>query len=235
VRTALIADIHGNFVSLQAVLADAGRRGADRIVCLGDVAATGPQPVEAIEAIAALGCDVVQGNTDEWLVEPSDEAVEDDDTRRILEIDLWVREQLRPQHLEILRGFAPVVQLGDLVGYHGSPRANDDVILPTTSDLELARMLDGYTAPVLAGGHTHLAMLRRHGQSLVVNPGSVGMPFEHVPNAGFRNPPWAEYAIVGEGDVEFHRVPVDVGAVTEAALASGMPNGGWWVKDWAWV
>src|SRR5215470_12773525 len=60
VRTALIADIHGNFVSLQAVLADAGRRGADRIVCLGDVAATGPQPLEAIEAIPALGCEVVQ-------------------------------------------------------------------------------------------------------------------------------------------------------------------------------
>jgi predicted phosphodiesterase len=234
VRTALIADIHGNFISLQAVLADAGRRGADRIVCLGDVAATGPQPLEAIEAIAALGCDVVQGNTDAWLLEPADEAVQDDDTRRILEIDLWVHEQLRPHHLEILRGYAPVVTLGDLVCYHGSPRANDDVILPTTPDTELARMLEGYTVPVLAGGHTHLAMLRRHGQSLVINPGSVGVPFEQVPDSGFRNPPWAEYAIVDQGEVEFHRVPVDVGAVTEAALASGMPNGGWWVRDWAW-
>ena len=234
-RTALIADIHGNFISLQAVLADAGRRGADRIVCLGDVAATGPQPLEAIEAIAALGCDVVQGNTDEWLLEPTDEEVQDDDTRRILEIDLWVHDQLRPHHLDILRGYVPVVTLGDLVCYHGSPRANDDAILPTTPAAELARMLDGHTAPTLAGGHTHMAMLRRHGQSLVINPGSVGVPFEHVPDAGFRNPPWAEYAIVDEGDVEFHRVPVDVGAVTEAALASGMPNGGWWVRDWSWV
>jgi predicted phosphodiesterase len=235
VRTALIADIHGNFISLQAVLADAGRRGADRIVCLGDVAATGPQPLEAIEAIAALGCDVVQGNTDAWLLEPTDEEVQDDDTRRILEIDLWVHDQLRPHHLDILREYVPVVTLGDLVCYHGSPRANDDAILPTTPDAELARMLDGHTAQVLAGGHTHLAMLRRHGQSLVINPGSVGVPFEQLPDAGFRNPPWAEYAIVDEGDVEFHRVPVDVGAVTEAALASGMPNGGWWVRDWSWA
>ena len=234
-RTALIADIHGNFISLQAVLADAGRRGADRIVCLGDVAATGPQPLEAIEAIAALGCEVVQGNTDAWLLEPTDEEVQDDDTRRILEIDLWVHDQLRPHHLDILREYVPVVTLGDLVCYHGSPRANDDAILPTTPDAELARMLDGHTAQVLAGGHTHLAMLRRHGQSLVINPGSVGVPFEQLPDAGFRNPPWAEYAIVDEGDVEFHRVPVDVGAVTEAALASGMPNGGWWVRDWSWA
>jgi predicted phosphodiesterase len=234
VRTALIADIHGNLVSLQAVLADAGRRGADRLVCLGDVAATGPQPGEAIDAIAATGCAVVQGNTDAWLLDPADETVEDDDTRRILEIDLWVREQLRPDHLEALRGYRQLVSLDGLLCYHGSPRSNEDVILPTTSDPELARMLGGHSAPVLAGGHTHLAMLRRHGSSLVLNPGSVGMPFEHVPDSGFRNPPWAEYAIVDDGDVEFHRVPVDVAAVTEAALASGMPNAGWWVKDWAW-
>jgi len=70
VRTALIADIHGNLVSLQAVLDDARERGVERIVCLGDVAATGPQPVETIEAVAALGCDVVMGNADEWLLDP---------------------------------------------------------------------------------------------------------------------------------------------------------------------
>jgi len=234
VRTALIGDIHGNSVSLQAVLADAGRRGADRIVCLGDVAATGPQPRETVEAIAALGCPVVQGNTDEWLLEPADEAVQDDDTRRILEIDLWVREQLRPQHFDALRDYRALVTLDGITCYHGSPRSNTEAVLPTTPDTELGRMLDGHTAAVLAGGHTHLAMMRRHGRSLVINPGSVGLPYEHVPGDGFRNPPWAEYAIVEGSDVAFHRVPVDVGAVTEAALASGMPNAGWWVKDWAW-
>ena len=233
-RTALIGDIHGNHISLQAVLADAARRRADRIVCLGDVAVTGPQPCDTVEAIAALGCPVVLGNTDEWLLEPSDEAVQDDDTRRILEIDLWVRDQLRPQHLAALRGYRPLVTLEALTCYHGSPRSNTEALLPTTPEAELARMLDGHAAPVLAGGHTHLAMMRRHGCSLVVNPGSVGLPYEYFPDVGFRNPPWAEYAMVEDADVEFHRVPVDVGAVTEAALASGMPNAGWWVKDWAW-
>jgi predicted phosphodiesterase len=88
---------------------------------------------------------------------------------------------------------------------------------------------------VLAGGHTHIAMLRRHGPSLVVNPGRVGMPFEAAADGGaFRNPPWAEYAIADGAQVEFRRVPVDVGAVTAAAFASGMPHAGWWVRDWAW-
>jgi hypothetical protein len=78
-------------------------------------------------------------------------------------------------------------------------------------------------------------MLRRFRGSLVINPGSVGMPFEHGSGDGFRNPPWAEYAIVSGAQVEFRRVPVDVAAVTAAALASGMPNAGWWVKDWSWT
>jgi putative phosphoesterase len=233
VRTALIADIHGNVVALRAVLDDV-RSHADRVVCLGDVAATGPQPAEAVEAVAELGCDVVMGNTDEWLLSPTDEAIEDDDTRRIAEIDLWAREQLTPDHLAELRRYQPRVELDGVLCYHGSPRSNTEVILSTTPDPELAQMVAGYERRVLAGGHTHVAMLRRFRGSLVVNPGSVGMPFEQTAPETFRNPPWAEYAVVDGTDVDFRRVAVDVGAVTEAARASGMPNAGWWVKDWAW-
>ena len=232
--TALIADIHGNLVALETVLGDIDRRGVDRVVCLGDVAATGPQPRETIERVAELGCPVVMGNTDQWLIEPADESIEDDDTRRIVEIDLWARDQLGPWHLELLRGYLPIVELDGLLCFHGSPRSNVENMLPTTPESELTAMLAGHVQPVMAGGHTHMQMLRRHGQSLVVNPGSVGMPFEHLAGGGFRNPPWAEYAIVGRGGVEFRRVPVDVAAVTGAALRCGMPNASWWVKDWAW-
>jgi predicted phosphodiesterase len=232
-RVALIADIHGNLVALEAVLADIDRRGAEAVVCLGDVAATGPQPAEAVARVAELGCPVVMGNTDEWLLEPRDEAIEDDDTRRIVEIDLWAHDQLDGSQRELLRGYLPLVALDGLLGFHGSPRSNTEVLLSTTPDAELTAMLAGHHQQVLAGGHTHLPMLRRHGGSLVINPGSVGMPFEQV-DGGFRNPPWAEYAIVEDGQVEFHRVPVDVGEVTSAALRSGMPNASWWVKDWAW-
>jgi predicted phosphodiesterase len=65
-RVALISDIHGNAVALEAVLADIARRRVDEIVCLGDVAAGGPQPREALERLRTLGCAVVRGNADEW-------------------------------------------------------------------------------------------------------------------------------------------------------------------------
>lgn len=48
---ALISDIHANTTALDVVLADIGRDSVDHIICLGDVAGTGPQPVETLERI----------------------------------------------------------------------------------------------------------------------------------------------------------------------------------------
>lgn len=53
-----------------------------------------------------------------------------------------------------------------------------DLILPTTPDAELHAMLEGYSATLIAGGHTHVQMLRRNKNALVVNVGSVGLPFD---------------------------------------------------------
>jgi len=234
VRTAVISDIHGNLVSLEAVLADAAAQGVDDIVCLGDVAATGPQPREAVARIVELGCPVVLGNTDHWLLEPGVAPEGDDDGERIHDIDLWCREQLGPAELAALGRYQPVVEFHGICCYHGSPRSFDEELLPSTPPADLEAALAGHAAEVFAGGHTHQVMLRRHHAALVINPGSVGMPFELLDDGTFRNPPVAEYAIVDERDVEFRRVPVNVAAVTTAAMRTDMPHSGWWVRDWAW-
>jgi predicted phosphodiesterase len=67
-RLALISDIHGNGVGLDAVLADATVHDADEIVCLGDVGAGGPQPREVIRRLREVGCRAVRGNADGWLL-----------------------------------------------------------------------------------------------------------------------------------------------------------------------
>ena len=233
-RIALIADVHGNAVALEAVLSDLSRSGADELICLGDVAATGPRPREAIERIAGLGCPVVRGNTDRFLLHPEVEETDDEDTRRTFELDLWGAEQLDEAHRSALAGYQPVVERPGLCCYHGSPRSDTEELLATTPPAALEAALDGHAALVFAGAHTHQPMLRRHGTSLVINPGSVGIPFEMLPDGRFHNPPFAEYAVVAGHEVEFHRVPLDVSQVAGDALASGMPHAGWWVKDWSW-
>jgi predicted phosphodiesterase len=70
-RIAIISDIHGNMVALDAALADIESEHVDQIVCLGDVAEFGPHPREVLARLRALGCPVIMGNTDERLIDPA--------------------------------------------------------------------------------------------------------------------------------------------------------------------
>jgi hypothetical protein len=112
-----------------------------------------------------------------------------------------------------------------------------DQILATTPGAELDEMLAGHTATVMAGGHTHVQMLRQHKGVMIVNVGSVGSPLEQMPFEGMpRCLPWAEHAIVnwanGTLGVELRRVPIDLEAVKQAALTSDMPDAAFWVGLW---
>ncbi len=240
-RVGVIADIHGNLVALDAVLADLDRAGVDRVVCLGDVA-WGPRPRQVVERLRGLEYPTILGNADEELFNLPAEAPGDDNARMTWDIDCWCIEQLSPGDLDYLRGLRPTLEtpLGEgttLLCFHGSPRSFDDVIVATTPDGDLARMLSGYNATVMAGGHTHEQMLRRYKGTILVNPGSVGLPFERGPAPDeARNPAWAEYAVVsrehGVLSVELRRVLIDLDAVVRAIRESDMPHAEEFAQDW---
>lgn len=242
-RIGIFSDVHGNAVAFDAVLAALQTEGVERLVCLGDVAATGPQPREVIQRLRDLGCPVVMGNTDDHLLAPIEPESGDEDLIRIRELDHWGADQLSSDERAFLASFAPTVTLplangGSLLCYHGTPRSFNELLLPTTPTDEVDEALEGVTATVLAGGHTHQQMLRRHRDMLILNPGSVGLPVDSVPfSTEARNPPWAEFVVLTCGDdgsigIELRRVPFDVAAHLAAARASGMPNAEWYAKDW---
>ena len=239
----IFSDIHGNAVAFEAVLAALRAEGVERFVCLGDVAATGPQPREVIQRLRDLGCPVVMGNTDDHLLAPIEPESGDEDLIRIRELDHWGAEQLTSDERAFLASFAPTVTLplangGSLLCYHGTPRSFNELLLPTTPVDEVDEALDGVTATVLAGGHTHQQMIRRHRGFMMLNPGSVGLPVDRVPfSTQARNPPWAEFAVLTSGDdggigVALRRVPFDVVAHLATVRASGMPHAEWYASDW---
>jgi len=96
-------------------------------------------------------------------------------------------------------------------------------------------MLAGFEASVLAGGHTHFQMMRRHGDAIVVNPGSVGLPFYRRAEV-MQIAPWAEYGLVtfesGRLAVELRRTTFDVDEFVRLMLSSGMPHAEWWAGLW---
>jgi predicted phosphodiesterase len=69
VRLGLFADVHGNRVALEAVLADGAAAGLDSWWALGDLAAIGPEPVATLELVAGLpNVAIVRGNTERYVV-----------------------------------------------------------------------------------------------------------------------------------------------------------------------
>jgi putative phosphoesterase len=234
-RLALISDIHGNGVALDAVLADIARRGVDGIVCLGDIAAGGPQPQHVLSQLRARQCVAVRGNADRWLLEGFP-AGNSEQTRRLGDVVGWARDLLAPTDLDYLAALPPTLTISiggrTLFCCHGSPHHDVDAILPSTPDARL----DELFAPALAVtafafGHTHVQLFRPHRERLLVNPGSVGLPLRSLAptSAAPRLPTWAEYALIAadEEDVEivFRRLPIETAPL--AAATATMPHATW--------
>ena len=230
-RVALVSDMHGNAVGLDAVLEDIAREDVDQIVCLGDVAQGGPQPKECLDRLRGRGCRCVFGNSDEFLLtlDPGGEELDEEGRERLLAVGRWARDRIGEEGLEFLRSFEPTVELEldgcRLVCCHGSPHSNEEIVLPETPR-ERIRTLIG-EADAVAGGHVHRQWLDRLGQKVWIGVGSAGLAYDYKEPMDERPfLPFAEYAIVGatrgQIGVEFRRVPFDVESLRRAAAA--MPD-----------
>lgn len=240
-KIALISDIHGNLYALEAVLAEIEREGVDQIICLGDVAAVGPQPKEVIARLQGLGCPVVMGNTDAWMSVPEDAArIEPLLPEPLFDINEWALAKLAPKDIQYMHNF-PMTLTVDLGGgqtllcYHGSPNSYNDIIQAPTPADELDQMIGDYHATILAGGHTHTTMLRRHRDMQLMNPGSVGSPLIVFSDVK-RNSARAEYALItnlgNNPTIEFRHVLINVEQTLQIARDVGMPQFDWWAAMW---
>jgi predicted phosphodiesterase len=232
-RVAILSDMHGNCVALDAVLADLQRDSADQVVCLGDAIQGGPQPAETVARLRALGGPVVMGNADAWLLSGESRGSETM-TAEQEAVRAWSLAQLSAADRAFIAAFQPTVELPleggrRLLCFHGSPHSFDDVILPETPEADFTRLLGPFAPALLTGGHTHLQQVRRLGDGFFFNPGSVGVVYDrHQPEESFRLDPWAEYAVLtaeaGRLRLEFRRVPFPVDALLAALLANGRPH-----------
>lgn len=240
-KVALIADIHGNGVALELVLAALRQEAPDAIVCLGDVAAVGPQPGEVVARLRDLRPFTIMGNTDAWLSDPQLLArMSQRLPSELVELNQWSLSRLTGDDIAYLQSFAATVSLElgggqTLLAYHGSPNSYDDILLATTPTAEVEQMIAGHGGTVLAGGHTHVAMLRRHGDKLLLNPGSVGSPLVVFPEIR-RDPDWVEFALLrcdrGNVSVEFRHLVLETGVGRKTAVAANMPHIDWWAAPW---
>ncbi len=225
---AVLSDIHGVLPVLEAVLDEPEVAEADLIVVTGDHAA-GPQPVAVLDRLLDLGDRVllVRGNADRELVALAQG--KESTVGEPYEIDLWAAQQLSAEHVALLADLPHPVTLdvegfGQVVFCHGTPRDDDEVVLVDTR-LErwaevFAELPDAVQAVVC--GHTHMPFTRLVDRRLVINPGSIGMPYGR---AG------GQWALLRDGGVTLRRTNVDLDAAIARVVAeSGYPDRQGWAN-----
>lgn len=181
--TAILYDIHGNLTALEAVLSDARTAGAEQFILGGDYALFGPQPIETLETLRALPEPAawIRGNVDRWVAFPPQAGEEELLQRAITDC----RDAL---------GAAAAAELGELPEQHvdgesrfchASPPSDLRSFLPRPAEDEDELLADVPQRRVVFG-HTHLQFRRRRADGIeLLNPGSVGMPFDGDPRAAY--------------------------------------------------
>jgi putative phosphoesterase len=224
-RVAVLSDIHGVLPALEAVLAEPDVVSADRIMLTGDLAA-GPLPVETIDVLRGLGDRAlwIRGNADRELVE----CRRGERTAFPDAISHWAAGQLRDDHVNLLAGLplsatAQIAGLGTVMFCHATPRDDEEIVLADTRLSRWAEVFAELEASVRAVvcGHTHMPFARLADRRLVVNPGSVGMPYG---GAG------AHWALLGPGaDLRVTEFDLDR-ACDRIAAESSYPDARQWAE-----
>ncbi|ONI67254.1 YfcE family phosphodiesterase [Kribbella sp. ALI-6-A] len=222
-RIAVLADIHGVLPALEAVLAEPDVQSADVVVLAGDLAA-GPQPVETLDLLQGLGDRAVwvRGNADRELVSMArGEQLDPPD-----QVSPWAAAELRPDQVELLSSLPLTVTIGDVLFCHATPRTDEEVVLVDSPITRWEQVLGGVPDEIrtIVCGHTHMPFARQVDRRLVVNAGSVGMPY------GAPGPSWA---LLTGSDVQLRRAAVDLDAAADRVVAeSGYPDRAAWADEY---
>jgi predicted phosphodiesterase len=235
-RVAVLSDIHGNVVALDAVLADMALHGPfDEIVVAGDLVWSGPWPAEVVDRVQALNATVIQGNTDAFFRPEQQEPPAGKEPGRFEVHMAWMQEQLGPQRVAFL-GRLPfshrISPAGrgapggdhDLLIVHANPYDLERPILPQMRDSDLDEFLLAGEMPaceMLAFGHVHVPYIRHWRGRTLVDVASVGLPMDRDPRAAYAILQWDG----AMWQAEHRRVFYDAPMVAHRMRTCGMPRG----------
>lgn len=228
---AIISDLHANVEAITTAITEARRRGAKRIVCLGDVVGYGASPREALNLVRKY-CDYcLFGNHEEALLNGGEDFNEK--ARAAIE---WTRSELSSKDHPREENYAIWDYLDALQAQterreehalfvHGSPfDPVREYVMPrdARNPEKMGRIFDRQDRPVCFVGHSHVPgvytsdgrFLRpqdvggsvrtgEYGEKVLINVGSVGQPRDGDPRLSF-------VLYDGRDKVEFIRLPYDI-------------------------
>ena len=230
-RIAMLSDVHGNLVALEAVLADLLRHGSfDEMIVAGDLVWSGPWPAEVVDFVRASGATVIQGNTDAFFRRSASDTPPGKRDGRFAEQIAWMSERLGPERISYLANLPFSHRISpepehDLLVVHANPSDLDHPITPNISAADLDDLLlakgTGPDWAALAFGHIHVPFVRQWRSRLLVVVASAGLPMDGDPRAVYAILTWKG----GQWHAEHHRVFYEVPVVARQMREGGMPRG----------
>ena len=231
-RLAVLSDVHGNLIALEATLAAIRYASPDAILVAGDLVLNGPDPggtVDVLRALDAEGALIVSGNTDIAVADFDYGAAFPqyaDGVPDAVQIAAeWAHDELSEEQLGWLRRLPAERRLRTaddtlVLVVHASPGSQTrgfDQALDANVILDRVSATD---ARVVCVGHTHVPEVRDLGWKVIVNDGSAGYVFDGDPTAS-----WALVTIEdGEVVAEIRRTEFDAMSVANAISARGLPG-----------
>jgi putative phosphoesterase len=182
-KLAVLADIHANYVALQEVVAHIDRWQPDLVIVAGDIVNRGARPAECLalvqQRMQTEGWLVVRGNHEEYVIsQNAPDSVRSGAAFEVFRPSYWTYCKLgcdvsaleaMPFRLELERGVRVT---------HASMRHNRDGIYKTTPEETLREQIGAPLPALFCVGHTHQPLIRSLDDTLVVNVGAAGMPFD---------------------------------------------------------
>jgi putative phosphoesterase len=192
VRVLFLSDVHANFPALWRALESAWRRGAERVVCAGDLVGFGPHPVEVLRLLRERGVLCIRGNVERkvlGLLSESPRRLRNLLPKKNLGPLAWTALQLGEEERGFLEGLPERLEM-EIEGVrvlvvHGSPRKDTDYLYPSLTPAALLARLGPDRPGLLVCGHSHIPFARRVGGVLVVNCGSAGKPVDGDPRGAY--------------------------------------------------
>ncbi len=213
-RILLVSDIHANWPALQAI-----RDGFDAALFVGDLVDYGLEPGPCIDWVRRQALHSVRGNHDHGAAQGvavggasgfryltavtrplTCEKLSEPDRRFLAELPLTKSVTLDGKRYFLV---------------HATPRDPMDEAAP--ADIEFwQRRLEGIDADFIICGHTHQPYTLQVGKTMIINPGSVGLPRDGDPRAG--------YGMVVDGNPELRRVEYDIDQTINTLRLSSLPD-----------
>lgn len=198
---ACFSDPHGNLPALEAAVADARGKGAEQMVCAGDITGYGPFPDNVCRFLQKQAIPAIIGNYDRKVIKVAQEgkSAAAGMTPKKRKILLWTADHLSRPSLQYLTALPDHLDLQLAGGHrilvvHGSPASLDDAIYPSITRQGMEAKIGDTRPDVLLCGHTHIPFVKLLGGILIVNCSSVGHPVDGDPRPAYALIRTAEHA-----------------------------------------